>query len=48
MVPSDQQAGQPGYLAQAEYLHTQFQNGRKNSQSNFRLGTGVVFGFGKR
>jgi hypothetical protein len=35
-------------LAQAEYLHTQFLNGSNNSQSNFRLSTGVVFSFGKR
>jgi outer membrane immunogenic protein len=35
-------------LAQAEYLHTQFLNARNNSQSNFRLSTGVVFSFGQR
>lgn len=35
-------------LAQAEYLHTQFMNGNNNSQSNFRLSTGVVFSFGNR
>jgi hypothetical protein len=34
-------------LAQAEYLHTQFANARNNSQSNFRLSTGVVFTFGR-
>jgi hypothetical protein len=33
-------------LAQAEYLHTQFLNANNNSQSNFRLSTGVVFSFG--
>jgi Outer membrane protein beta-barrel domain len=35
-------------LAQAEYLHTQFANAHNNSQSNFRLSTGVVFSFGKK
>jgi len=35
-------------LAQAEYLHTQFANAVNNSQSNFRLSTGVVFSFGQR
>jgi hypothetical protein len=35
-------------LAQAEYLHTQFLNANNNSQSNFRLSTGVVFSFGKQ
>jgi hypothetical protein len=35
-------------LAQAEYLHTQFANANNNSQSNFRLSTGVVFSFGQR
>jgi opacity protein-like surface antigen len=35
-------------LAQAEYLHTQFLNAHNNSQSNFRLSTGVVFTFGQR
>ena len=35
-------------LAQAEYLHTQFLNANNNSQSNFRLSTGVVFSFGNR
>jgi hypothetical protein len=35
-------------LAQAEYLHTQFLNAHNNSESNFRLSTGVVFTFGKR
>ena len=35
-------------LAQAEYLDTQFLNGNNNSQSNFRLSTGVVFSFGKQ
>jgi outer membrane immunogenic protein len=35
-------------LAQAEYLHTQFPNAHDNSQSNFRLSTGVVFSFGQR
>jgi opacity protein-like surface antigen len=35
-------------LAQAEYLHTQFLNGNNNSQSNFRLSTGVIFSFGKQ
>jgi opacity protein-like surface antigen len=34
-------------LAQAEYLHTQFANAVNNSQSNFRLSTGVVFTFGQ-
>jgi len=34
-------------LAQVEYLHTQFANANNNSQSNFRLSTGVVFAFGK-
>ena len=35
-------------LAQAEYLHTQFANAVNNSQSNFRLSTGVVFTFGQK
>jgi outer membrane immunogenic protein len=35
-------------LAQAEYLHTQFPNAHNNTQSNFRLSTGVVFSFGQR
>jgi opacity protein-like surface antigen len=35
-------------LAQAEYLHTQFANANNNSQSNFRLSTGVVFSFGQK
>ena len=35
-------------LAQAEYLHTQFANRVNNSESNFRLSTGVVFTFGKK
>ena len=35
-------------LAQAEYLHTQFVNAVNNSQSNFRLSTGVVFTFGQK
>jgi hypothetical protein len=35
-------------LAQAEYLHTQFANRVNNSESSFRLSTGVVFNFGKK
>jgi opacity protein-like surface antigen len=35
-------------LAQAEYLHSQFANANNNSQSSFRLSTGVVFSFGKQ
>jgi hypothetical protein len=35
-------------LFQAEYLYTQFQNEKNDTQNNFRFSAGIVFSFGKR
>jgi opacity protein-like surface antigen len=33
---------------QAEYLYTQFQNEKNDTQNNFRFSAGIVLSFGKR